>query len=572
MSIDESIANKCSEDVTAEDVRGLLNSPPKQEKPLVDLGIFDEQQPTLPIYKSIPLKVALASIVALGVMLPVMRFFSGNLRSAERPVKATVAESVEATETEEEKAQRLTAEENADLKRTLALQNQSFTAQEIEAVSDLEAAAPVQSPQSPQSASPQSSQSQPTAASPTASPRPAPVTRSVSTVARIPAAPPRPTPAARTPVRPATASVRRPVAVAAEPEPVNLAQLAAAGNYGQIPHQPMPLPTAGLSTQLISSANSAPVTTTAVDRTTQGLRSSSIPISVRRQQTASQAIPEATIPEVTEAVERPIPRVMQDSRVRTSTAATVPEPIEISPQADIALKASDTYEAQRDLIMGETALPSTATALPPSIMPGSAAALEVTTAITWASDLPRAVGSVTLTGPLISDGAEIIPQGTELIVQIGALSDSGAVALDVVAMVLPGAAEITALNIPTGAVALLALEGGYPVARAEPSSERQLQAIDRQQALLSAMESAGNYLNRPEQETSIVGIGSAALSREYGDGSILGSLLSGAANGMLRSRAARLDVEADRLMERSTLWSIEPGRQLQLFVTQEISL
>ena len=567
MSIDESIANKCSEDVTAEDVRGLLNSPPKQEQPLVDLGLFDEQQPTLPIYKSIPLKVALASIVALGVMLPVMRFFSGNLRSAERPVKATVAESVEATETEEERAQRLTAEENADLKRTLALQNQSFTAQEIEDVSELEEAASVQSPQSSQSA--QSTQSQPTAARPTASPRPAPVTRSASPIARTPAAPLRPTPVARAPVRPATASVRRPVAVAAGPEPVNLAQLATAGNYGQIPYQPAALPTAGLSTQLISSANSAPVTTTAVDRTAQGL---SIPISVRRQQTASQAIPEATIPEVTEAVERPIPRVMQDSRVRTSTAATVPEPIEISPQADIALKASDTYEAQRDLIMGETALPSTATALPPSIMPGSAAALEVTTAITWASDLPRAVGSVTLTGPLISDGAEIIPQGTELIVQIGALSDSGAVALEVVAMVLPGAAEVTAFNIPTGAVALLALEGGYPVARAEPSSERQLQAIDRQQALLSAMESAGNYLNRPEQETSIVGIGSAALSREYGDGSMLGSLLSGAANGMLRSRAARLDVEADRLVERSTLWSIEPGRQLQLFVTQEISL
>ena len=571
MSIDESIANKCSEDVTAEDVRGLLNSPPKQEKPLVDLGLFDEQQPTLPIYKSIPLKVALASLVALGVMLPVMRFFSGNLRSAERPVKATVAESVEASETEEEKAQRLTAEENADLKRTLALQNQSFTAQEIEDVSELEEAASVQSPQSPQSASLQSSQSQPTAARPTASPQPVPITRSVSPIARTPAAPPRPTPVARAPVRPATASVRRPVAPAAEPEPVNLAQLAAAGNYGQLPHQPAALPTAGRSAQLVSSTNPMPVATTAVDRTAQEPRASSIPVSVRRQQSAPQAIPEVTIPEITEAVERPIPRVMQDSHVRASAAA-VPEPIETSPPADLALKASDTYEAQRDLIMGETALPSTTTALPSHIMPGSAASLEVTTAITWASDLPRAVGSVTLTGPLVSDGAEIIPRGTELIVQIGALSDSGAVALEVVAMVLPGAAEVTAFNIPAGAVALLALEGGYPVARAEPSSERQLQAIDRQQALLSAMEAAGNYLNRPEQETSIVGIGGTARSREYGDGSILGSLLSGAANGMLRSRAARLGAEADRLVERSTLWSIEPGRQLQLFVTQEISL
>ena len=210
--------------------------------------------------------------------------------------------------------------------------------------------------------------------------------------------------------------------------------------------------------------------------------------------------------------------------------------------------------------------------MPSSILPGSTADLEVVTAVTWASDLPKALGTLTLTSPLISDGMEVMPEGTELVVQIGDLSASGAVSLDVVAMVLPGSTEATEINIPAGAVSILAMAGGYPVAKAEQSSEQQLQAIDRQQALLSAIGSVGDYLNRPERETNVIGLGGSSSSREYGSGSLIGSLLSGAANGMLRSRAARLNAEADKLIDRPTIWSIESGRQLQLFVTQEISL
>ena len=55
MPIDERIANKSSEEMTKEDVGGLMKSPPEHERPLVELGAF-EQQPKPPIYKNIPLK------------------------------------------------------------------------------------------------------------------------------------------------------------------------------------------------------------------------------------------------------------------------------------------------------------------------------------------------------------------------------------------------------------------------------------------------------------------------------------------------------------------------------------
>lgn len=543
MPVDETLINKRSEEVTGEDVRALLNAPSEEERPLIDPGVFDEKQPAQPIYKSIPLKLALAGVAALVVMVPTIRLFSGNLLSGAKPTPVAPTEKSDAAESEEEKAQRLTAEENADLKRKLALQNQSFTAQEIEEAAGAEGSAPTQRqpPRVLASSSPLSQQS-------------VPVSRPVSAVAS------RPAPVRSDPVRPAQ-SVRaiassRPTTPAASntaeapPQPpVNLDEIAAAGDYGQLPSRALP----------VASTGSIPSFTAVANQDVEFSRAGSIPVSVRSQ--ARAAATEAVFQD-SSAATRPVPTIMKDVASSVSPA----------PKEEISPNDKATYEAQRDLIMSEPAALRNASTRPSLILPGSTAQLKVTTAVTWASDLPRALGSVTLVSPLISDGVETLPEGTELIVQIGELSASGAVSLDVVAMVLPGSNAPADISIPAGALEILASNGGYPVARAEQSSEQQLQAIDRQQALLGAMGAAGDYLNRPQRETSVFGLGGSSSSREYGAGSLWGSLLSGAANEMLRSRASRLDAEAEKLTSRPTIWSIESGRQLQLFVTQEIAL
>jgi len=358
---------------------------------------------------------------------------------------------------------------------------------------------------------------------------------------------------------------------------MSLAEIADAGNYGQLPSGPISALPSAQTEQAGFWANSNPSVNRSPNRDAAFARASSIPVSTR-----SKALPPAPQASTHSAKEnlRPIPTVMKENA--SANVSAVPEALEVVSLEEIALDEADSYEAHRDLIMGPTEIPNHfgASSSEPSfsrtsssmILPGSTAELEVTTALTWASDLPRALGSVTLMKPLVSDGSEVLPQGTELIVQIGELSESGAVSLNVMEMVLPSSGEMANLNIPAGALAILAIDGGYPVARAEQSSEQQLQAIDRQQALLGAMGAAGDYLNRPQRETNLFGIGGSSTSREYGTGSLWGSLLSGAANEMLRSRNTRLDAEAENLAARPTLWSIESGRRLQLFVTQEIEL
>jgi hypothetical protein len=546
MLADETLGLKSSDETTDGDLRTLLNAPQEDEKPLVDAGVFEERQPERPIYKSIPLKAGVAAGVALIALLPVMGLFSGNFLSGSSTSKSTQSAD-SSVESDEAKAQREAATENADLKRKLALQSQAFTAEEL----DEAAARPQGQNQAAQArATPQTTTGSSATAVPLTSTYP------VSAVAPRTSTP---VVAQRAPIaaRPAIAPVQRapiaapaPTAQFTQPrqEAVDLAAISEAGNYGQLPSRSIASNTDGQATLVAASANSSPFAS-----------SGTIPISVSN---SSNVVPE--IVEVSDRKSRRIPKVMEDSAPAQEADGSTEEDQAIAPDT------SDAYESEMNLIMRAASEEQVNTPL--SLLPGSSALVEVTNALTWASDLPRAQGSISLSSPLVSDGVEVLPAGTEIIVQIESLSESGAISLKPVAIILPGDSEMTDLNIPTDAISILAVEGGYPVARAEDSSERQLRNIDRQQAMLGAMSGAGEFLTRPESETSVVGLGGSSFSRNYGSGSIFGSILSGAANQMLQSRSNRLEEEADQLTERPTIWSIEQGRQLQLFITKEIQL
>lgn len=541
----QTVVTQSSEEASSENLVSLLNAPSEGEEPLVDSGVFDERPEQPPIYKNLPLKAGLAAGAALLLLLPMMYLFSGNLLKSDSSAEELPEEQTEVTEeSEEEKALKLSEAENADLKRKLALQSQSFTAAELD-----EAAAAEQSE----------------AVTDEAVRQPQSQTADAGTVRVSPPAPaPRPIRQAA-PLRPASQPVSRSAAppLATRPLlqsapipllPVDVAAVAAMGNYGQLPAD-------GSSSIQPATQPDAPALMLA--RETEILESSTIPVSVSRAIPKSNSAVSQASTDGRRSLPRPIPRVMRDQiATEISHSAKVTAP---SSEVDLS-----NYEQERSLIMGEPA--ANASSSSSVVLPGSRALAVVTNAITWAADMPVAQGSITLTDALTSDGHEIMPAGTELIVQVEAISASGAMALDVVAIVLPAAAGFTEIALPAGALEILAIDGGYPVARAEGSSEQMLRSIDREQALLGAVGAAGGYLNRPSSESSIVGIGGSSISRDYGGGSILGALLEGAANQMLRGRASRLEATAEALRDRPTIWSLEPGTEVQIFVNREVRL
>ncbi|MEN8445839.1 MAG: hypothetical protein ABG776_12585, partial [Cyanobacteria bacterium J06555_13] len=551
---DQSIATMPDENPSNEDMRTLIGAPDDSEQSLVEPDLFNTRQPNKPIYKSIPLKAGVAAGLSLFVVVPAMVLFSGNLLKKSNVARTDATETGVVGKTDEQLALAQAAEENTTLKKELALQNQEFSANEL----DNETAANTSTPTGPAPVARGTS-------SPTT-----PVTRPATAISTR--TPVRPAAVARPPARPVSTvrpspiaqSSRSPRFTTPREETVNLAAIAESGDYGTLPSRPLPRQGSNLSESGLLMAASQ--TSIVPNRGVLGNSAVSIPVSISTSNRDSTGVGPKTS-QIQVASSRPIPKVMQDVVRKTISDSPSPSEGPILTEAsepdllgELALAEGPMtpYEEEMNLIMGDSfpdeELPQVVA--PSYIAPGTTAMAEVTTAITWAADMPQTQGALTLTSPLVSNGFEVLPTGTDLIVQISAISDSGAVSLQTIAIVLPGSAEMTSIDIPDGALAFLNVDGGYPVATAEASSERLLRKIDRQQAILGAMSGAGSFLARPERESNFFGLGNSSTVTEYGSGSLVGSLLAGAANQMLNSRSSRLEAEADQLMERPTIWSL----------------
>lgn len=539
---------KREEETTGEDLPVILGSSVEDEEPLVDESVFEagSEQPRIPIYKSIPLKAGLAGVVALFLLIPTLLLLSGNLLGS-NTVDTSTSEStaVEQDETEEQIALRQSEAENANLRKQLALQTQGFTAAELDEEVALEqsetAQTTAQRPNSPPVTS------SPTSIRSTPPPPPRPV-------ASRPVAPPpsrrvAPPPLPR-PVVPTRATIAPPRSVAATP--IDVSELSNNGNYGSLPQlDAQPFAEA-------SDSSSAPSIFEEGQIATAAARTIPIAISSEKAVAALPASGKAASSETT----RPLPKAAQD---------TYPTFVSNSPNST-GIELAASYEEERALILGEEISPTETTAIPSTISPGSSVQGVLSQPISWTTGMDSVRGVLTLTEPLISNGYEILPQGTQIIVAVVAFSESGAVELQPTAIVLSEAPTLN-LSIPLDAIQILAADGGYPLAEIENGSERALRRIDRQQAVLGAISSAGAFINRPNSESGFFGAGGSSYSRDYGDGgSVLAAIGGGAADAILSARSERLAAQGARIADRPYIWTLPEGTGVQIFFSQEVQL
>lgn len=598
MSLDSSPSTeerieKSSEETTTGDLRTLMGSPVDIEEPLlVDDGVFDAEQPSVPIYKSISLKTGLAAVASLFIILPILVLFAGSVMSdssKDKTTASTRSKDIEVEETEEEKALRESEEQNATLKRQLALQQQDFAAAELEEQPQLgEAALDAESPTTLETVSNpadiQASRPIPAATPPQVVSRPVP--RAVPTTSLPAPTAPLPAPRPRSQPRPYVAPIQStPTAttsVATTPTrvvTVDLSELSNNGSYGSLPQSntdmftetpnnvAMSLPTTdvGIGGSVVARASTIPVTINPV-KAIEAIATSN---AVKEQQ-----------PE--KGKTRPLPQVMQDFSKQSapiSNSYLASNPTQSTYQTLLAnqtetpvVELAASYEEERALILGDVSPPLEIDRTPAIIPPGTIAEGQLSQAITWTSDMTSIRGMITLSSPLMSSGYEVLPAGTDIMVEVARVSESGAVELRPTAIVLSQESPLQ-LAISPDAVQILASDGGYPIAHIKNGSEAALRRIDRQQAFLGALSGAGQFINRPDSESGFLGAGGSSYNRDYGDGgSVWAAIVGGAADEVLNGRSQRLAAQAALIAERPPIWSLPSGMEVQIFVSQEVQL
>ena len=257
-------------------------------------------------------------------------------------------------------------------------------------------------------------------------------------------------------------------------------------------------------------------------------------------------------------------------------AAELAQSVELSatePALSVSYKEVDeTYDAGVEFIMQRSQpaqqTPSYRTT---EILPGASAQGEFIVPMAWSEDLPGSSGAILLTNDLVSNDAVVMPAGTQLTVELANASSSGMVDLRITSIILPDD-SYGDMQVPVSALTILSGDGNVLVAKEISGSQRELNRITRNQAVLGAIGQIGSVLNRPNSSSSAIGPAGAISSTDYGSGSILGAVLEGAANTMINQRAAQNQQLAENLQDRSTILVIEQGTGVEIFVNQRVVL
>nr|WP_228024901.1 TrbI/VirB10 family protein [cf. Phormidesmis sp. LEGE 11477] len=189
----------------------------------------------------------------------------------------------------------------------------------------------------------------------------------------------------------------------------------------------------------------------------------------------------------------------------------------------------------------------------------------------WSEDLQSPPGAVELTEDLVSNGTVIMPAGTQLTVELAGASSSGMVELRITSIILPES-SYSYMQIPVEAITIRSNDGSVLVAKEMSGSERDINRLTRNQAILGAIGQVGSVLNRPNSSNSAIGPTGAISSTDFGSPSILGAVLEGAANTVIAQRAQQNQDQIESLQDRSSILAIEHGTNIEIFINQRILL
>ena len=555
---------KSSEHTTTEDLKAITEAP-QLEEPLVSASEFPTEltRSSRPIWtKPIPKLLTIGAVlVPVFVLAAFFLVGGGRFKQAQKAQSPTpTSEGTPKTETVPEELERL-REENGKLKANAAIgdqstlqSNQSNTSRQAGKLPKIDAKATASKPT-------HSSQTAPIAS---ASP---PQIISRANPSRIISAPVS---------QPETA---RPIRLSEKPsrsiEPTDSQavdpmqqwqQLARLGSYGSSSHpedsSPVEWSNSNNSSQSTSEIASNPPTDAVP--TAQIAPTSAIPADA--VWTSDTTLDRATEPQNSDLEARvDDPSVISGAQPKTSNSSeAASDSSEVTAQVPI-LKNEEAailgeQVQQHSLIAGET---SSGTLTTPLILDDSK---DKSSARKPQSDQ----FTIALSQPLTdSVGQVAMPAGTQLLVQVDELSNTGQVQLSATTAVWDEGGSKKELTLPSRVIQIRGENGKPLVAQQFEDRGKEIASMDAGQFLLGAMRRSAELFTRSNSRIQ-TGDNTTVITENNPKPNILAGALEGGTDAVLNSITARNQRAIQEMEKRSNIRFIESGQPVQIFVNQSM--
>jgi hypothetical protein len=201
---------------------------------------------------------------------------------------------------------------------------------------------------------------------------------------------------------------------------------------------------------------------------------------------------------------------------------------------------------------------------------GTRAAGELVTPVTIAESRTTDRFTIKLTEPLMDNQGQIaLPEGSELVVQVDSVSETGQVHLSAIAATWAIDGQQRELMLPPGAIQVRGEEGEPLVAEHFDDRGEAIAGMDAGQFLLGAAGRAAQLYTRSGSQIQTRG-STTVISEENPDPNILAGLVEGGTDAVLESIQERNQRAIERMEEQPNIRFIETGTEVEIFVNQSM--
>ncbi|MCG6133987.1 MAG: TrbI/VirB10 family protein [Nostoc sp. LLA-1] len=207
------------------------------------------------------------------------------------------------------------------------------------------------------------------------------------------------------------------------------------------------------------------------------------------------------------------------------------------------------------------------------VLVGSRVEGSLETPIAWSRNTPQQENQnylIRLTKPLQAfDSTEVLPVGSYIVARLNSSNESGYVQMHAVSALINTDGKTEEKSIPENSVLILGKNGNLLKAKSQKGSEL---GGSLMASVLSGVAKAAEIQNRPTSQSTINSIGVSTVTTSNDDKNLVAGFAEGSINEMVRRMQTANQQRLQQMQSETTVFVLESGTFVQLFVNQTILL
>ena len=170
------------------------------------------------------------------------------------------------------------------------------------------------------------------------------------------------------------------------------------------------------------------------------------------------------------------------------------------------------------------------------------------------------------------DGAIALPENTELLAEIRSLSEQGLLQLAVKKVILSVNNNPTEITLPKNAITVRAIEGKPLIASQFPNQVSSITSMDAGLFILGGLGKAAELFNRTQSQVVTTSQAGSIVSNNNPQRNILAGVMEGGTSSVVPQIAQRNQQAIAQMMQRTNIWFLPAGTEVEVYVNQLLQL